>query len=267
MLYNDDCMNVLPELDDNSVDMVLVDLPYGTTHNSWDSVIPLDKLWEQYNRVVKINGAMVFTAQSPFNIVLANSNLENYRYEWIWHKNKSTGHLNAKRMPMKSHENVLVFYRKLPTYNPQKTSGHTKRNSSVTKNDYVGRYKDRNYQASDVVMNEGGQTDRYPRSVLEIPVHNNDTKDKFHPTQKPINLMRYFIQTYTNEGDVVLDNAMGAGTTCIACVKENRKYIGIEKDEFYFNKAKERIANINKNSLFMSKYKYHPQTDYGYLSK
>lgn len=263
MLYNDDCLNVLPTLTDNSVDMVLVDLPYGTTYNKWDSIIPLDELWKEYNRIVKPNGAFVFTAQSPFNIVLANSNLKNYRYEWIWHKNKSTGHLNAKKMPMKSHENVLVFYRKLPTYNPQKTSGHAKRNSSFTKNHEKDRYAGRNYALGNVQPNSGGQQDRYPRSVLEIPVHNNDQDDKFHPTQKPIELMQYMIRTYTNVGDVVLDNAMGAGTTCVASKMEGRKYIGIELEKEYYDLAEIRIANAPSATDWV----YSPQTDYGYLKK
>jgi len=254
-LYNNDCLEILPALETNSVDLLLVDLPYGTTNNKWDCPLPLDVLWDQYNRIVKENGAMVFTAQAPFSAILAASNIKNFKYEWIWHKNKSTGHLNAKKMPMKGHENILVFYRKPPTYNPQMTTGHEPRNSAFTS--YTGR----NYTCANPNPDNGGQESRYPRSVLEIPVINNGRDTKIHPTQKPVELMQYFIQTYSNAGDVVLDNAMGSGTTGVACKILGRRFIGIEIENDYFDHAKRWISETEPGC----EYRYQPQTSYGYL--
>lgn len=257
-LLNGDCLKLLPLIPDNSVDMILVDLPYGTTQNGWDSVIPLDTLWAEYNRICKPNAAMVFTAQPPFDKILGASNIKNLKYEWIWHKNKATGHLNAKKMPMKAHENILVFYRKLPTYNPQKTSGHVPRNGTLPEHQQEG--VKRNYNCDKTVANPGGQTDRYPRSILEIPVMNNDNKRKVHPTQKPVELMRYLIRTYTNEGDVVLDNTMGAGTTGVACKMDNRDFIGMEMDEEYYRYACKWI-----DETVYEPWEYKPESSYGYL--
>lgn len=258
-LYNDDCLTVLATLPNACVDMVFCDLPYGTTNNPWDSVVPLDELWKQLNRVCKENAAVVLTAQTPFDKILGASNLANLRYEWIWHKNKATGHLNAKKMPMKAHENVLVFYRRLPTFNPQKTTGHASRNAGPVN---LKEYADRNYQCTTQVRNTGGQTDRYPRSVLEIPVINNDSSDKWHPTQKPVELAQYFIRTYSNPGDTVLDMTMGSGSTGVACKAEGRGFIGIELDIEYFNRASTWIAESNYQP-----YIYQPQSEYGYLKE
>lgn len=241
-IYCGDCLEVMDSFPDNSIDMVFCDLPYGTTNNSWDSIIPFDDLWKRYNRIVKEDGAIVLTAQAPFDKVLACSNLKNFRYEWIWEKNKATGHLNAKKMPMKAHEQVLIFYRKLPVYNPQMTEGHKPMNAVSAKANVPKPKQKRNYgHVSKVLGNLGGSTVRYPRDVIKIPVINNDDPKKFHPTQKPIELVEYFIQTYSNEGDVILDNCMGSGSTCIAAIKQNRRYIGIEKTEEYFNLAKSWI--------------------------
>lgn len=259
-LINDECLNAMANLEDNSVDMVFCDLPYGTTNNKWDSVIPLDLLWQEYNRVCKEEAAMVFTAQTPFDKILGASNLKNLRYEWVWHKNKATGHLNAKKMPMKAHENILVFYRKLPTYNPQKTSGHIARNAGPTN---LKEYHDRNYQCATQKLNKGGQTERYPRSILEIPVINNDSPDKWHPTQKPVELMQYMIRTYSNEGDVVLDNTMGSGATGVAAMKENRSFIGIEMNKGYFEKAQDWVTKTKPDNSW----EYSPESSYGYLKK
>lgn len=225
-------MNGIP---DKSVDMILCDLPYGTTQNKWDSVIPLEPLWEQYERVIKDNGAIVLTAQTPFDKILGVSNLKLLRYEWIWEKTTATGHLNAKKMPMKAHENILVFYKELPIYNPQKTTGHTrkistakhKRNSKKTTN--YGDHKLTTYDS----------TTRYPRTVQIFKT--DKQKEAFHPTQKPIALLEYLIKTYTNTGDLVLDNTMGSGSTCVAAKNLDRKYIGIELEEEYFNIAKMRL--------------------------
>jgi site-specific DNA-methyltransferase (adenine-specific) len=244
-----DCLDKLKELDDNSVDMVFCDLPYGTTRNDWDSVIELDKLWEQYNRVVKDNGAIVLTAANPFDKILAISNISNFRYDWIWEKNKATGHLNSKKVPLKAHEYVLIFYKKMPTYNPQFTYGHKPMNSVNPKQNIPKPNKLRNYgHMENHIGNPGGSTKRYPRSVIKISVINNDNSDKWHPTQKPVELAEYFIKTYSNEGDVVLDNAMGSGSTGVACVNAKRKFVGIEMNKEYFDKAKLWIEK-SKNTI------------------
>lgn len=232
-LFSGDCLNILPTLSDNSVDMVLVDLPYGTTQNKWDSCIPLEPLWEQYLRIVKKNGAMVFTAQTPFDKVLGVSQLDILKYEWIWEKTKATGHLNAKKQPMKAHENILVFYREQCTYNPQKTPGVPYKGAG-------GPSKKDNYGDFRGVREGSPDGSRYPRSVLQFP---HESKP-LHPTAKPVPLMEYFIRTYTNLGEVVLDNAMGSGTTGVACVNTRRDFIGIELDPHYFEIAKTRIESI-----------------------
>lgn len=224
----------MKKIEDKSVDMVLCDLPYGTTQNKWDSIIPLDMLWKQYNRIIKDNGVIVLTAQTPFDKVLGNSNLKMLRYEWIWEKTTATGHLNAKRMPMKAHENILVFYKKLPTYNPQMTVGHKPVNS-YTKHQDDGS----NYGKTKAGISGGGSTERYPRSIQIFKT--DKQKLAIHPTQKPVALFEYLIKTYTNEGDVVLDSCIGSGTTVIAAINTNRKYIGYELDKTYFDKSQERI--------------------------
>lgn len=219
-----DCLEGMKLIDDKSIDMILCDLPYGTTRCKWDTIIPLDILWQEYNRIIKDNGAIVLFAQSPFNITLGSSNLQMLRYEWIWEKPHATGHLNSKKMPMKAHENILVFYKKAPTYNPQKTFGHKPVNS------YTKTIKTQNntelYGYMSKELTGGGNTDRYPRSVLKF---SSDTqKVKLHPTQKPIALLEYLIKTYTNEGELVLDNCIGSGTTAVACINTNRNYIGMD---------------------------------------
>ena len=245
-----ECLSVMKELPDNCVDMVFADLPYATTQNEWDTLIPFDDLWDSYRRVVKENGAIILTAQPPFDKILACSNLKEFRYEWIWEKNKATGHLNAKKMPMKAHENILVFYRKLPVYHPQKTTGHKPMNAVLPKDNIPEPEKKRNYNHVDKRLgNTGGTTERYPRDIIRFPVINNDNPLKFHPTQKPVELIEYFIRTYSNPGDLILDNCMGSGSTCVACINTNRKYIGIESDPEYFMKAKEWIESIENNPL------------------
>jgi len=249
-IFHGECLEIMSTLPESCVDMVFCDLPYGTTQNEWDSLIPFDKLWEQYYRIVKENGAIVLTAQPPFDKILACSNLKDFRYEWIWEKNKATGHLNAKKMPMKAHENILVFYRKLPTYNPQKTTGHKPFGAVKPKDNIPEPDKKRNYNhVAKTFGNDGTTTDRYPRDVQRFPVINNDDPLKFHPTQKPVGMIEYFLRTYSNEGDVILDNCMGSGSTCIACINTNRQYIGIEGNLEYFSKAKQWIGQIANNPL------------------
>ena len=230
-LYEGDCLNILPKLADNSVDMLLVDLPYGTTACKWDSVIPLDQLWKQYNRICKKNAAMVFTAAQPFTTILASSNIENFKYEWIWEKPQGTNPMNAKVMPLKSHENILVFYRKKPTYNPQMwySTPYSGFSSNVSK---IGEV----YGSQQSKHRDNPEGSRYPKTILKYKQEKG-----LHPTQTPVGLMEYLIKTYTNEDEIVLDNTMGSGTTGVACMNTNRKFIGIESDKKYFDIAKERI--------------------------
>ena len=234
-IYNEDCLEGMKRIDDKSIDMILCDLPYGTTNNKWDSVIPLDKLWEQYNRVIKDNGAIVLTAQTPFDKVLGVSNLKTLKYEWIWSKTQGTGHLNAKKIPLKNHENILIFYKKLPTYNPQMTKGkaYTQKSGRSSSN--------YNKQVSVVTENKGF---RYPLTVQQFK-----SEKGLHPTQKPVALFEYLIKTYTNEGETVLDNCMGSGTTAIACLNTNRNYIGFELDEGYYEVAVNRIKEESQLAL------------------
>lgn len=238
-IYNEDCLAGMQKIPDKSIDMILCDLPYGTTRNSWDSVLPFNKLWEQYERIIKDNGAIVLTAQTPFDKALGVSKPELLRYEWIWEKSNATGHLNANRMPLKSHENILVFYKELPVYNPQFTYGKPYKAICSMHSSNYGKQKD-NIET----VNDGY---RFPRSVLFF----NNEKDNFHPTQKPVELFEYLIKTYTNEGGLVLDNCMGSGTTAIACINTNRNYIGFEIDEEYYRKAIDRInSHVSQMTLF-----------------
>lgn len=231
LLINDDCLAAMSRLPAALVDMVLADLPYGTTQNKWDSIIPLDKLWKEYWRVCKPNAAVVLTAQAPFDKALGASCLDHLKYEWIWSKRLATGHLNAKKQPMKSHENVLVFYRSQALYNPQMVPGKP----YVAK---AGRGSSNYGDQVEVVTESNGE--RYPRSVIEF---DHDRALRVHPTQKPVALMEYLIRTYTNPGDVVLDNTMGSGTTIVAAVNCQRRAIGIERDPDYFRIAQRRIQS------------------------
>lgn len=239
-IYQRDClaedgMKLIP---DKSIDMILCDLPYGTTRNKWDSVLDLESLWKQYNRIIKDNGAIVLTAQTPFDKVLGASNLKMLRYEWIWEKTSATGHLNAKRMPMKAHENVLVFYKKLPTYNPQKTTGHERKVSKAEHK--INSKMTTNYNEHGLTTYDS--TERYPRSVQVFAT--DKQKEAYHPTQKPVALMEYLIKTYTNEGETVLDNCIGAGTTAVAAQRLNRKWLGFETENEYIEIANKRLEQI-----------------------
>ena len=229
-LIHGDCLEEMKNIPDKSIDMILCDLPYGTTRNKWDTVIDLDLLWIQYERIIKDNGAIVLFAQVPFNIILGYSNLKLLKYEWIWEKEQGTGHLNAKKMPLKSHENIMVFYKKSPTYNPQMVGNEVrtvKRSGNKSKTTNYGDF---------IEIKESTYIGRYPKDIIKF------NKDKgYHPTQKPVALLEYLIKTYSNEGNVVLDNCMGSGSTGVACKHTNRKFIGIELDEKYFELAKKRI--------------------------
>lgn len=228
-LWHGDCLELMKNIPDGSVDMVLCDLPYGTTRNKWDSIIPLESLWRQYERICKECGAIVLFASTPFDKTLGASNLKMLKYEWIWEKTEATGFLNAKKMPLKAHENILVFYKKPPTYNPQFTAGEPYR----YKKDSISSSNYGDSQGTGLIENTGV---RYPKTILKFK------KDKgLHPTQKPVTLLEYLVKTYTHEGDTVLDNSMGSGSTGVACVNTNRRFIGIELDDGYFNIAKKRI--------------------------
>lgn len=250
-LQQGDCLDLMKTLDDKSVDLILCDLPYGTTRNKWDSIIDLELLWEQYNRVIKDRGAILLFAQTPFDKVLGVSNLKNLRYEIIWQKTAPTGFLNAKKMPMKAHENILVFYKKLSTYNPQMTQGHSRKVSSkksraksVERQKLKVDSKDSNYNFYGESQVDYDSTERYPLSVQVFA--KDQQKENYHPTQKPVALLEWLIKTYTNEGDLVLDNCMGSGSTGVACVNTNRNFIGMELTEQYFEIAKERIEKVVK---------------------
>lgn len=235
-LLNGDCLEIMQTIPEKSVDMILSDLPYGTTRNKWDSVIPFEALWGGYNRIIKDNGAIVLFSAQPFTAKLICSNLKHYRYEWIWHKTQAKNHLNAKRQPLRAHENIEVFYKKPPVYNPQMTHGHKRK---VCANNYTREATGGGCYGSEKRNTFYDSTDRYPVDVQTFS--NGDQTHRYHVTQKPVDLLAYLIQTYTNPGDTVLDNCMGGGSTGVACVQTGRDFIGIEIDPDYFKTAKDRI--------------------------
>lgn len=229
-IINDDCLKILPTLESDSVDLILTDPPYGTTRNKWDSIIPLDKMWAELKRVSKDNTASVIFSQNPFTSVLISSNLNMFKYNWIWMKPQGTGHLNAKKYPLKNHEDICVFSLKPHKYNPQMTKGKPYKIKSGRPSSNYGD------QVSVVTENDGF---RYPKTVIEFA----SDKNKLHPTQKPVALLEYLIKTYTNENDTVLDFTMGSGSTGVACNNTNRNFIGIESNRDYFDIADKRINN------------------------
>jgi len=244
-IYKGDCLELMPKfVDDKSIDMIFCDLPYGTTKCKWDSVIDLPKLWSEYERVIKDNGVILLFAQTPFDKVLGASNLKLLKYEWIWEKTQATGHLNAKKMPMKAHENILVFYKKLPTYNPQKTTGHERKVSKGYQRDIcIARREEKwgdNYlYGKETTAPDYDSTERYPRSVLTFA--SDKQKSKLHPTQKPLSLIEYMIRTYTNESDLILDNTCGSGTTGLGAKNLGRNFIMMEQDPKYYETACKRV--------------------------
>lgn len=239
-IYNEDCIgeNGMCLLPDKSVDMILCDLPYGTTQCKWDSVIPFENLWKQYNRIIKDNGVIALFGSEPFTSILICSNINNFKYNWIWQKNKTTGFFNAKKQPLNDHETISIFYKKQCLYNPQKTTADV-----IYKRGFVKRKKSDCYgDEKDFVQIDDGM--RYPKRIQYFD--NNFTRDQLHPTQKPVDLFEYLIRTYTNENEAVLDNCMGSGTTAIACINTGRNYIGFEKDPTYYNIATKRIEDTLK---------------------
>lgn len=243
-LYKGDCLIEMNKIPDKSIDMILCDLPYGMTACSWDTVLPFDKLWEQYNRIIKDNGAIVLTASQPFTSALVMSNPKMFKYEWVWKKNRGSNFAALKYQPMKEHESVLIFSKKSHFYNPimQERNGtgltrtkYAYNPSNTDKRESLGGFEMKH-------SNHNGNNElRFPSSVQYF-----NTEVGFHPTQKPVALMEYLIKTYTNEGETVLDNCMGSGTTGVACKNTNRNFIGIEMDETYFNIAKTRIEETKR---------------------
>ena len=242
-LIQGDCIEVMKTMPDGSIDMILCDLPYGTTSCCWDTIIPFEPLWEQYKRIIKYNGAIVLFGTEPFSSKLRCSNLSMYKYDWYWEKERITNIAQVKKRAGKTVETISVFYKKQPTYNPQMSIYNGKKRTNKVKNGKLGKLID-NAEKKVVEYQDNGL--RYPTQILKF---NRDClKSNLHPTQKPVALCEYLIKTYTNEGDLVLDNCMGSGTTGVAAINTNRNFIGIELEEKYFNIAKNRIEKTR--SLF-----------------
>ena len=240
-----DCLELMKEIPNGSIDMICCDLPYGTTACKWDTIIPFDKLWEQYERIIKTNGAIVLTASQPFTSALVMSNPKLFRYCWVWDKKLSTNVLHCNQMPLKRHEDICLFYKKLPTYNPIKRIGKPRLKGKVSRSETNAKVNHKEGQEQ-YLSNE-----YYPTTILEVS--NAIMNGRLHETQKPIALFEYLIKTYTNEGDLVLDNCAGSFTTAISCLNTNRNYICMEKEKHYFDIGAERIKKwyeINKSKLF-----------------
>jgi len=244
-IYLGNCLDLMPEIETGSIDMILCDLPYGTTACKWDTIIPFHPLWEQYKRIIKPNGAIVLFGAEPFSSALRMSNIKNYKYDWIWDKKLSGGFAVAKYRPLAINENISVFGRGKITYNPQmlkgkmRVKGRTKNNGIDLSENWKG-------------LKDGYSTKNdfyFPKTIIEIS--NANRRNKLHPTQKPVSLMEYLIKTYTNEGELVLDNCIGSGTTAIACLNTKRNFIGMEQEQKYFEIANKRIADLqSQNVLF-----------------
>ena len=241
-IYKQDCLIGMQQIPDKSIDMILCDLPYGMTGLKWDSVIPLDKLWEQYERIIKDNGVIALTASQPFTSKLGASNLKKLKYSLIWEKENGTNFLNVKKMPFKVHEDILIFYKGKSTYNPQMKEGTPYRRTHTIEQIVQGG-KWARHSGLPVDFDTKNNGTRYPRSVLKFK-----TEKGLHPSQKPLALFEWLIKTYSNEGETILDNCMGSGTTAIACINTNRNYIGFENDDKHFRTATERVARHLENS-------------------
>ncbi len=246
-LLKGDCLELMKDIPDKSIDMILCDLPYGTTACKWDVVIPFEPLWEQYNRIIKDNGAIVLFGSEPFSSKLRFSNLKKYKYDWVWNKKNSGTGLLAKYQPLKVTENIMVFGKNKVNYYPIMSKVDKVVNRKKFANKNMGEHL-----GNTILKRKQDTGYRYPKNILEFY---KDTKNqhqkKYHPTQKPVALLEYLIKTYTNENETVLDNCMGSGSTGVACINTNRNFIGIELDDKYFNIAKERIdSTLNKECVF-----------------
>ena len=241
-IYNEDCLEGMKGIADGSIDMVLCDLPYGVVRCKWDTIIPFEPLWEQYRRVIKPNGAIVLTASQPFTSALVMSNPKMFKYCWVWDKVCSSGFLNAKKQPLRGVEDVVIFYMKQPTYNPvmqtrgvpRVKGGYCKGNGSEVYGDYTNVSSTNNTY--------------YPRNIIKVS--NSNHTNRLHPTQKPVALFEYLIKTYTNPGELVLDNCIGSGTTAIACMNTQRNFIGFEMDKGYYDIACNRIEKLKESGEF-----------------
>lgn len=244
-LIKGDCLTEMKQIEEKSIDLVIADLPYGKTKNKWDSIIPFEKMWKEIDRVAKDNAAVIFFSQGIFYVDLVNSNRKNFRYDIVWDKVLTSGHLNAGRMPLRSHEQLAVFYKKMPVYNPQFTQGIPLH--SVGKKDGVpvkNGKNNGNYGTFTPNDRRAGSTEKYPKSIQIFQKPHPSLG--LHPTAKPVELLEWIIKTYSNENDVVLDFCMGSGSTGVACVNTGRSFIGIELDDEYFEKAKKRIEKSKK---------------------
>ncbi len=234
-LVNADCFDVFPFIEDKSIDAIICDLPYGTTACKWDSIIPFEPLWEQYERIIKDNGVIVLFGSEPFSSALRMSNIKHYKYDWVWDKvNRYTGYSNCKNAPLRRYETISVFAKQKTTYNPQMTVGKPYKKT--------GDYSSKIYGTGKIKKTGENSGTRYPYNILQFK--GDDKKNGFlHPTQKPVPLLEYLVKTYTNEGDTVLDNTMGSGTTGVACKQLNRSFIGIEKEKQYYDVAVRRLSS------------------------
>lgn len=244
-IYLGDCLELMPQIKEHSVDLIICDLPYGVLSRSnknakWDNIIPFEPLWEQYERIIKKDGAIVLFGQGMFTAKLMMSNPKLWRYNLVWDKTQKTGFLNANRMPLRQHEDICVFYKSLPTYNPQmiKSEPHKRNHGKGKYNHQIN-----NCYGDFVSLPTTISDEKFPTSIIKIP--KNNMYDNNHPTAKPVNLMKYLIKTYSNENDLVLDNCMGGGSTIIAAIMTKRKYIGIELEEKFFKVAEQRIKKLN----------------------
>lgn len=242
-LYNGDCLAVMDKLIEEGVkfDAIITDPPYGTTACKWDSVIPFDEMWSRLKKLRKDNAPIVLFGSEPFSSALRMSNIKEYKYDWTWIKNQATNHLHAKRMPMRKTENISIFFKKASWYNPQKTFGHEPTNSAIGCSNGVI------YHGKNIRNYNGGDTTRMPLNIVYYNCISN--YDKVHPNEKPLDLIKYLIKTYTNEGDTILDFTMGSGTTGVACKKLGRIFIGVELDEKYFNISVDRIKSVEINKI------------------
>jgi len=247
-LLKGDCLELMKDIPDESVDMILCDLPYGTTRNKWDTAIPFDKLWKQYKRIIKDHGAICLFGQEPFSSSLRVSNLKMFRYDWIWEKPKASGFLLAKKRPLSAHEVVSVFYKKMPTYNPQFTEG--KPYVREFKKGQQGSQSESYNRVPNPLKTRKSDGKRYPRSVQKFTTSEFDDFHGSHPTQKPVALLEYLIKTYTNENETVLDNCMGSGSTGVAAVNLNRDFIGYELEQDYFDIATKRINEARQEKSY-----------------